>query len=225
MFDEKGRLWLAAAVRGPDNPAFCKKGSDQPSAKLFPIEQSHRQLGDARPEDDEVHLRRYLLRHPSSAVRLRRQQHAVGERRRPGAGLAQHQDVRRDRRCRERRRAGRPSCSTPTATASATGLCRAEPAGRSGQGQAHRRRLLCGDAEPGRRLGLGHRRHVRRHGRHRARRSGSESAGDGIVRNLQHAAAGLRPARRRHRQQGRGLGVARQRPSRQLRPAANARGR
>ena len=35
-------------------------------------------------------------------------------------------------------------------------LRRAEPAGRSDQGQAHRRRLLRRDAEPGRRLGLGH---------------------------------------------------------------------
>src|SRR3954451_2810407 len=27
MFDRKGRVWLAATGRGPDNPAFCKKGS------------------------------------------------------------------------------------------------------------------------------------------------------------------------------------------------------
>jgi hypothetical protein len=43
MFDKKGRLWLAATVRGPDNPAFCKKGSDHPSAKVFPLDQSARQ--------------------------------------------------------------------------------------------------------------------------------------------------------------------------------------
>src|SRR5712672_1245951 len=42
MFDQKGRVWLAAAVRGPKNPDFCKKGSDHPSAKLFPLEQTHR---------------------------------------------------------------------------------------------------------------------------------------------------------------------------------------
>src|ERR1019366_6575674 len=35
MFDKKGRVWLAAAVRGTANPDFCKKGSDHPSAKLF----------------------------------------------------------------------------------------------------------------------------------------------------------------------------------------------
>jgi hypothetical protein len=43
MFDKKDRLWLAATVRGPDNPAFCKKGSDHPSAKVFPLDQSARQ--------------------------------------------------------------------------------------------------------------------------------------------------------------------------------------
>src|SRR5579862_49116 len=50
MFDDKGRLWLTAAIRGTANPDFCKKGSDQPSAKLFPLEQSHRQLGMLDPK-------------------------------------------------------------------------------------------------------------------------------------------------------------------------------
>jgi hypothetical protein len=44
MFDRKGRVWFAAAVRGPNNPAFCKKGSDHPSAKVFPIERTNRHL-------------------------------------------------------------------------------------------------------------------------------------------------------------------------------------
>ena len=47
MFDEKGRVWLAATVRGVDNPAFCKKGSDHPSAKVFPLDQSAAAGGDA----------------------------------------------------------------------------------------------------------------------------------------------------------------------------------
>ena len=42
MFDGKGRVWLAATVRGMDNPAWCKKGSEHPSAKVFPIERSRR---------------------------------------------------------------------------------------------------------------------------------------------------------------------------------------
>ncbi len=40
----KGRVWFAAAVRGPNNPDFCKKGSDHPSAKVFPIERTNRHL-------------------------------------------------------------------------------------------------------------------------------------------------------------------------------------
>ena len=49
MFDEKGRVWLSATVRGMDNPAFCKQGSDHPSAKAFPIEKSTRQVAMLDP--------------------------------------------------------------------------------------------------------------------------------------------------------------------------------
>ena len=50
MMDEKGRLWLAAAVRGVKDPDFCGKGSDLPSAKLFPLEASQRQLAMLDPK-------------------------------------------------------------------------------------------------------------------------------------------------------------------------------
>jgi hypothetical protein len=50
MFDKQGRVWFAAAVRGFDNPAFCKKGSDHPSAKVFPLEQSGRQVAMLDPK-------------------------------------------------------------------------------------------------------------------------------------------------------------------------------
>jgi hypothetical protein len=43
MFDDKGRLWLAATVRGQSNPPWCKQGSDNPYAKVFPLEKSQRQ--------------------------------------------------------------------------------------------------------------------------------------------------------------------------------------
>ena len=45
MLDEEGRVWITAAVRPPDNPDFCKEGSDHPSAKLFPLARSGRHLG------------------------------------------------------------------------------------------------------------------------------------------------------------------------------------
>ena len=70
MFDEKGRLWLAATVRGMDNPAFCKQGSDHPSAKVFPLEKSARQVAMLDPKTMKYTLHRHLLRHPSPAVRL-----------------------------------------------------------------------------------------------------------------------------------------------------------
>ena len=50
MFDKQGRLWLAAAVRGPNNPDFCKEGSDHPSAKAFPLNQSVRHLAMFDPK-------------------------------------------------------------------------------------------------------------------------------------------------------------------------------
>jgi hypothetical protein len=50
MFDDKGRVWLAASVRGRPNPAWCKAGSDHPSAKLFPLNESSRQVAVFDPK-------------------------------------------------------------------------------------------------------------------------------------------------------------------------------
>jgi hypothetical protein len=50
MFDKQGRVWLAANVRGMDNPAWCKKGSDHPSAKVFPLDRSARQAAMLDPK-------------------------------------------------------------------------------------------------------------------------------------------------------------------------------
>jgi hypothetical protein len=50
IFDGKGRVWFAAAVRGIENPDFCKKGSDHPSAKAFPIARSGRQASMLDPK-------------------------------------------------------------------------------------------------------------------------------------------------------------------------------
>jgi hypothetical protein len=50
MFDKKGRVWLAATVRGRPNPAFCKKGSEHPSAKVFPLDMSSRQVAMFDPK-------------------------------------------------------------------------------------------------------------------------------------------------------------------------------
>ena len=50
MFDKKGRVWIAATVRGMDNAAFCRKGSDHPSAKVFPLDRSPRQVAVLDPK-------------------------------------------------------------------------------------------------------------------------------------------------------------------------------
>ncbi len=54
MFDEKGRVWITSAVRGPDNPDFCKEGSNHPSAKLTPLARSGRQLAMYDPKTKKI---------------------------------------------------------------------------------------------------------------------------------------------------------------------------
>src|SRR5689334_9502724 len=44
MIDKKGRVWFAARFRDAGDPEFCKKGSSHPSAKVFPLERTNRQL-------------------------------------------------------------------------------------------------------------------------------------------------------------------------------------
>ncbi len=53
MFDDKGRVWLAANVRGLDNPAWCKKGSENQYAKAFAIDRSPRQAAVFDPKTKE----------------------------------------------------------------------------------------------------------------------------------------------------------------------------
>src|SRR6266404_1880637 len=50
MMDSQGRIWTAAATRGRENPAFCKEGSNHPSAKVFPIASSSRQTNVYDPK-------------------------------------------------------------------------------------------------------------------------------------------------------------------------------
>ena len=44
MFGRDGRVWLAAAIRANDNPAFCKQGSSHASAQAFPMERATRHV-------------------------------------------------------------------------------------------------------------------------------------------------------------------------------------
>jgi hypothetical protein len=56
MMDEKARVWFTARVRPPDNPAFCKKGSDHPSAKVFPMDRANRHLSMYDPKTKKFTL-------------------------------------------------------------------------------------------------------------------------------------------------------------------------
>jgi hypothetical protein len=53
MFDDKGRVWMAATIRGRPNPDWCKKGSDHPSAKIFPLNDSSRQASVYDPKTEK----------------------------------------------------------------------------------------------------------------------------------------------------------------------------
>ena len=42
--DKQARVWVAARIRPSETSAFCRSGSDHPSAKVLPINQSNRQV-------------------------------------------------------------------------------------------------------------------------------------------------------------------------------------
>jgi hypothetical protein len=50
MFDSQGRLWMTGTNHAPGTPAFCRKGSDNPYAKAFPIDSNERQLAMFDPK-------------------------------------------------------------------------------------------------------------------------------------------------------------------------------
>ncbi len=56
MLDHEGRLWLTSRVRPLENPAFCREGSDHPSAKLFPVASAARHLAMYDPTTEEFAL-------------------------------------------------------------------------------------------------------------------------------------------------------------------------
>jgi len=56
MFDARGRVWITSRIRPSENPAFCKEGSQHPSAKLFPLKTSGRQLAVYDPKTKQITL-------------------------------------------------------------------------------------------------------------------------------------------------------------------------
>jgi hypothetical protein len=56
MFDETGRVWLTARIRPQANPAFCKEGSDNPYAKVYPKTTSNRQVEVYDPKTRKIDM-------------------------------------------------------------------------------------------------------------------------------------------------------------------------
>jgi hypothetical protein len=52
--DRQARVWIAARIRTNQTAAFCREGSNHPSAKAFPINQSGRQMQLYDPKRQEV---------------------------------------------------------------------------------------------------------------------------------------------------------------------------
>ncbi|MGN6749812.1 MAG: carboxypeptidase-like regulatory domain-containing protein [Xanthobacteraceae bacterium] len=50
MFDTKGRVWMTGSNHAPGTPAFCRKDSQNPYAKAFPIDSNQRQLAVFDPK-------------------------------------------------------------------------------------------------------------------------------------------------------------------------------
>jgi hypothetical protein len=53
MIDHKGRTWFTARLHGPQASAFCRQGSNHPSAKLYPVERSGRALAMYDPKTNK----------------------------------------------------------------------------------------------------------------------------------------------------------------------------
>ena len=86
MFGRDGRLWLAASVRGAGQSGILQGGLGSSVGQSVPDGARRPPHRGARSEDEEIHVRRHLLLDAPPAVRLRRERHAVDERRRPVVG-------------------------------------------------------------------------------------------------------------------------------------------
>ena len=146
MLDEKGRVWSTPRIRPVANPDYCKQGSSHPSAQIVPIETGGRNLSYYDPATGKFTLidTCFATHHLNFALGC--QPDAVDQRRGRRAGrdrMAEPQDVRGDRRRGEV--AGLVAVhSRYQQQRQARRLCRSQPAGRSGQGQADRGESLRG---------------------------------------------------------------------------------
>ena len=148
MFGRDGRVWLAASVRGAENPAFCKAGSDHPSAKAFPMERAVRHIAvfDLKTKKYTFVDTCFSTHHLQFGYDSERDD--VDERRRSGRRMGEHEDVRPDRRRSEI--AGLDSARARHQRQRQTRrLRRAGSACRSDEGHPDQLGFLRRDAQPG----------------------------------------------------------------------------
>ena len=80
IMDERGDVWFTSRVGNADNPAFCKAGSDHPSAKAFPLKESTRHLAMYDPKTNTTKLIRTCFNTHHVVLAARCRQHAVDQR-------------------------------------------------------------------------------------------------------------------------------------------------
>ena len=140
MLDEKGRVWLTSAVRAGRQSRLLQGGVDASVGQAVPDRSGRAATSPSTiPKTREADAHQHLLRHASPDVCRGREQHALDERRRPGGRLVEPQDVRRDRRRGEVAGLDRAHRGYERQR-QARRVYGAEPAARSGEGQAVRRR-------------------------------------------------------------------------------------
>src|SRR3984893_7489911 len=166
MVDRKGRVWLTASVRGLDNPAFCKEGSDHPSAKLFPLKQSRRQLAMLDPTTMKYTFVDTCFETHHLQFGFDKDDTLWTSGGGPVVGWLETKmfDENGDTASRSKGPGLAGSGAGRGGQRKAGCRRRAGPAGRSAEGQAHPRRLLLDHAEPSGRFGVGNGRRVRRQG-------------------------------------------------------------
>ncbi len=209
MLDEKGRVWMTAAFRDEKNqPAFCKRIPTirRPSCPLDRERSRMLTVYDPKTQKSEFVDTCFTTHHLNFAYDAN---NTLWTSSGGGGGVVGWVNIKMwDETHDPAQVAGLDALIVDTSGDGKRGEY-TEPGKPAdpGKDMRHRPGVLRRDGEPERRHGLGHDPHQSR--LDRAHRSGLEPARDRALGNLQCPDAGLRSARRRHRQQGRCLGFAR----------------
>ena len=188
MMDEKGRVWFTTRVRPPANPDFCKKGSEHPSAKVFPLENANRHLSMYDPATGKFTLISTCF--PTHHLIFAEDANTLWTSARPRqwrCWLAEPEAIRGDWRRGEVARLD-PAHPRHQWQRQAGRVCRAGSTGRPDEDAGHGGLLQRGRA-PSRRVRLGD---VAENARlRRAPQPRTQSIGDGAGGNLRATVAGL----------------------------------